>query len=643
MSQADRDHGTTPAQKILLIGFGVLLVILFEGALRLAGVGGETALFLRRPGPDGQEVFVNNEALNRRLFFPVTGRSSNFPRPQIPYARFAARKDPDTFRFFTVGASSSVAFPYTPNVAFASFLREMLAAGMPDRNVESINVSMTAVSSYQVSRWVAEILRLYDPDLIVVYTGHNEFYGVLGAGSSMSVGRNRTLTRLFQRLQETAVYALVAGAVERVRRPPEESALAQPIEAMTRDREIRFDGELHRSVERNFEANLEGMARAAERRGVPIVFCTPVSNRVDCSPMGPIHREDFPAGEAHRWDRYLSTGDSYLRLGDAGGAAAEYRNAIALDDRHAGAEYRLGRAEMLGGEREEAAAAFDRALLLDGVRLRASDPIVETVRRVCRRHEAGGAVRPADTVARFNDESPAGRPGANLVLEHIHMNGRGHWLAASQIYRTLLRSGLAGPLDPAGELPFEEAAARVGYGDVDHAYGLAFTRIMLERWPFQGTWRNEERMRETQHELDRVMERMDPLEREIFEADGARVPLAQIIHRIGLAGLERGEASLAAKRFDLLAGLFPFTPEVRILQSRALLADDRPEEAAAAAREAVFYAPDRGEARLILAEALLRAGDAEGARKTIDDAVRLGALDADTVRTIRTLTPLLEN
>ena len=68
----------------------------------------------------------------------------------------------------------------------------------------------------------------------------------------------------------------------------------EPIEALTADQEIRLESEMHLAVEENFEANLAQMAEAAQKRGVPILFCTPVSNRADCAPLTPLHRESFP-------------------------------------------------------------------------------------------------------------------------------------------------------------------------------------------------------------------------------------------------------------------------------------------------------------------------------------------------------------
>ncbi|MBM3321373.1 MAG: tetratricopeptide repeat protein [Candidatus Eisenbacteria bacterium] len=616
--------GTTFAQKLLLILFGVGIVFLAEGVLRLAGVGGRNSLYVRDTDSRGRRVFVANESLNRRLFFPVTGERSNFPRPQLPYAVFPVEKDARAFRVFVVGASSVAAMPYAPNASFAAFLREALAEAMPDRRVEGINTSMTAVSSYQIADWVDEILDRYDPDLVVVYTGHNEFYGVLGAGSSMSVGSNRSVARLFLHVQKTSLYSLVAGFIEKARRPPDEARMAQPFESLTRDRAIRLESELHRSVERNFRRNLEEMAQRAERAGVPIVFCAPASNRASCAPLGPVPREDLSTEEESMWSRLVQTGDSYSRLGEHEKALREYLAALAIDSTHAALLYRLG---LLHRDMESAAEArnfLDRALLRDGVRLRASDRIVDVVRSTARAHESKGIVHLADIVRRFADESPKGLTGSNLILEHVHLNGRGHHLAAEEILETLLRARVFPNLNPERRLPFEEACRRVAFSAIDEAYAASFMMFMLDRWPFKDTYRNEEQIRFMRERFREERAKLDPVAREVLDTHPPGSTALHLRHRLGAAYLEAGEYEKAAGQFGLLAEMLPFLVDVQKLLARAQIGAGRFEDAERAAREAVHLSPNDPEGSALLASALAGQGRREEAKDALESARRNG-------------------
>ena len=54
---------------------------------------------------------------------------------------------------------------------------------------------MTATNSFTVLDMAKEVMN-YDPDLLLVYDGHNEFYGALGISSHESIGKYRWLTML---------------------------------------------------------------------------------------------------------------------------------------------------------------------------------------------------------------------------------------------------------------------------------------------------------------------------------------------------------------------------------------------------------------------------------------------------------------
>src|SRR5947207_860757 len=73
-------------------------------------------------------------------------------------------------------------FPEPRNLAASAFLADMLKDAWPDRKVEIINLGTTAVASFPVLEILTEALN-YTPDLVVVYTGHNEFFGTYGVAS----------------------------------------------------------------------------------------------------------------------------------------------------------------------------------------------------------------------------------------------------------------------------------------------------------------------------------------------------------------------------------------------------------------------------------------------------------------------------
>ena len=98
--------------------------------------------------------------------------------------RFFVEPAPENlYRVVFVGASTVQGFPHPRRLAAASFLESMLQDAMPDRTVEVFNLGITSIASFAVAQVVKDALAL-EPDLVVVYTGHNEFYGIYGAEES---------------------------------------------------------------------------------------------------------------------------------------------------------------------------------------------------------------------------------------------------------------------------------------------------------------------------------------------------------------------------------------------------------------------------------------------------------------------------
>ena len=74
---------------------------------------------------------------------------------------------------------------------------------MPDKTVEVINLGISAVNSYTLFDQVDEIIE-QKPDAILIYAGHNEFYGALGVGSNENLGGFPAFVRFYLKLQRFA-------------------------------------------------------------------------------------------------------------------------------------------------------------------------------------------------------------------------------------------------------------------------------------------------------------------------------------------------------------------------------------------------------------------------------------------------------
>ena len=88
--------------------------------------------------------------------------------------RFPKKKASRTYRIFSLGGSTTYGRPYDDNASFSGWLRELLVPADPSRTWEVINAGGISYASYRVAAVMEELIQ-YEPDLFIIYTGHNEF------------------------------------------------------------------------------------------------------------------------------------------------------------------------------------------------------------------------------------------------------------------------------------------------------------------------------------------------------------------------------------------------------------------------------------------------------------------------------------
>ena len=160
----------------------LVLLVAVEGFFRWRGLGGYPPL-LREVGPvEGGTLVFADQAGAVSWFF------ANPDRPGFTdQYTFVTPKPTNTFRIFLLGESAMKGYPQPRNLASSAFLQAMLQDAWPDRRLEVINLGTTAVASYPVRGMLMEALR-YEPDLVIIHTGHNEFFGTYGVASIGQAG-----------------------------------------------------------------------------------------------------------------------------------------------------------------------------------------------------------------------------------------------------------------------------------------------------------------------------------------------------------------------------------------------------------------------------------------------------------------------
>jgi lysophospholipase L1-like esterase len=268
-----------------------------EAGLRLSGYGGDSTLFI--PTPDRRSSYYGiNRNVGKRFFF----MDSFIPTPRKDL--FLREKPENCYRIFVLGESTAAGFPYGNNVTFTRILNRRLSDAFPDRRIEVVNTAMTAISSYTLSDFMDEILAQH-PDAILIYTGHNEYYGALGVGSMESLGKRRGIVKAFLKMQRFKTVMLLRDAIGLVRKrgghaggDAENDPMKTVMARIVADPGIPLGSRTYESGKSQFYLNLRDILEKAKKSGIPVVISELVSNVRDQAPFVSLDNDSLPSAKA---------------------------------------------------------------------------------------------------------------------------------------------------------------------------------------------------------------------------------------------------------------------------------------------------------------------------------------------------------
>lgn len=420
--------------------FASIAVLLFFGGLELG-----LALFGVEPLISGIDPFQGFSD-RVRVYELDAERGVYFsPRRAVAhsfnYQEFAAAKPDNGLRIFVLGGSSAYGFPWGAQVAFPAVLGRALQSVREDRLVESINAAAMSYGSHRLRVLTPELLS-HDPDLLVIYGGHNEF--VERSFYRDMLERPQRLDPFRALIHEWRTYSVVArGFRSLATQEQREGRTTAELLGLDVDREYATDvDEPQRAEARDrFEENLHAILELARAEKVPVLLCTVPSNLRGWRPNQSAFGRESTAEERLRAESLLERGRGDLERQQAAAAAETLERAAAVAPRHAGIRFFLGQAYLQLDRPGEARSALSAARDLDARPSRAIGSFNETLRSLA----ADEGVLLADIEHLFEERAAKGIPGFDLFEDYVHPNPRGHRLIAMEIWRTLLASGFGGP------------------------------------------------------------------------------------------------------------------------------------------------------------------------------------------------------
>lgn len=385
-------------------------------------------------------LFVLNEDQTR---YEIAPSRLDYFRPDS----FAQEKAPSEFRIFCLGGSTVQGRPFAIETSFTTWLELSLRAADPNRAWEVVNCGGVSYASYRLVPILEEVLD-YEPDLIVVYTGHNEFL------EDRTYAHVKYMPQLVARPCElvlrTRTYTLLREAFVGLRGPSDEAArdgrpvLKTEVDAMLEYRggleQYHRDDKWRRDVIEHFRFNLRRMVDMARDAGVPLVLVNPVANLRDSPPFKAEHREGLTVEELKRWKALVAEAAEHHDT-NVHQAATVLEKALAIDDQHAGLQYLLAKCYDASGNLDRARRAYMEAKELDVCPLRILEPMNQLVLDVARQT----ATPLVDVRKLYEDLTESGIPGGYGLLDHVHPSTAGHQLIANALADELVRQGFVEP------------------------------------------------------------------------------------------------------------------------------------------------------------------------------------------------------
>ncbi|MBZ0201250.1 MAG: hypothetical protein K8H86_15360, partial [Ignavibacteriaceae bacterium] len=319
--------------------------------------------------------------------------------PGVINDAFDIDKKENSFRVFVLGGSSTAGWPYVPNASFSRQLKRRLELIYPETNIEIVNCGISAINSYTIRDFVPEIIK-QKPDLVLIYAGHNEYYGALGAGSVISMGQSRFIKNTYIYLMDYKTTQLLRDFIgwmyglftlsKKIDNASNETLMGK----MIGESLITLNSDTFKSGVEQFEGNFRDILKYFKDAEILVIVGTLSMNIKDLPPFISVAKDSLPS-------------------------ASEIFNQAKI--------------ELEQGNISKAKELFIYAKELDALRFRAPEKINNIIKSLA--VEFGDPVAFIDSA--FDANSPDKIVGYNLTVDHLHPNEEGYQLIAKTFLKKM--------------------------------------------------------------------------------------------------------------------------------------------------------------------------------------------------------------
>lgn len=255
-----------------------LLILLLEILLKSLNIGINTDVFIYNK--DIKQYNLNKSLINK--YYPVSTEEF-FEQEKV-----LIKKEKNNYikSGFILGASTAEGFPFYSNNSFSKILENSMNYSANDTNkYEIYNLGFSAMSSYYVSD-VAKKLIKYKPDFIIIYSGHNEYYGNVTAKSKISHIKNK----IYLFIKEYRIIQLIMRLTNFKKKYKSDKTL---MEIQYNKINNYYNENVDKKICDNFINNIDEIVHLYSKKNIPVIIIDPISNIIDMPPFKGVNDDRY--------------------------------------------------------------------------------------------------------------------------------------------------------------------------------------------------------------------------------------------------------------------------------------------------------------------------------------------------------------
>ena len=508
---------------------------------------------------------------------------------------FLVQKPDRGLRIFTLGGSSAHGHPWGGHVAFTALLGEVIRTAYPDLQVETVNAAGVSYAMHRL-RLVADEVLGYEPDIMIIFSGHNEF--VEPSFSSALRRRSKSFNRLELLVSRSRIYSVTQRLGARLH--ASRSVAAEFDLFVRRNVSHSYTSTQKEIIVNQFQTDLAYIVERAQVRGVKVLLATVPANLSGWRPNHSIIDSSLNKSERLRWSHALTAGRHSLETGDFDLAVVKLREALDIAPGHAETHFALAQALEATLEWDEARRHYDLACDLDASPIRRLSTINQAISQVSAQEQA----LLVDIDAVFERASENQLTGFDLIDDYVHPSRRGHRLITRQLWNAMEEAEWLGETFQS-EPSRREILDRVlvtsrNESDSTHPIWLFNQGYLLAH---QG---------QTGRAIDKFCEALV----QAPEFEPAMSNLAQLL-------VLEGQDKEAEKVLERLFSHQPDNADGRVVKAEILTRENRTKEAITELRHAIQTDPRLAHAHVQLGSLLMKRGATDEADAAFEQALAL--------------------